>query len=285
MTDEDIQKQNKCPIESPIDANLSAHFPLRILLAEDLAVNQKLMVAMLGQLGYKIDVVKNGVEVLEALQHTTYDLVLMDLQMPKIDGLEATRRIVSQWPKDTRPHIVALTASAIEDARAACEAAGIDDYIVKPVPIKELQSVLTRYGKLVRERAGQAVGVVGNHKIAQGSSPLNQEILANLQCMRDNGMPEFIQELLVLFQDETPKLICAMQEAIHEGNAIKLRMSAHSLNGSAASLGATALSALCATLERNAREGSFANALTQVAELMPEYQRVCTALTQERQNL
>ncbi|RTL40838.1 MAG: response regulator [Burkholderiales bacterium] len=123
------------------DASLSARHPLRILLAEDNVVNQKLALRLLQQMGYRADVAANGIEVLEALQRQTYDLILMDVQMPEMDGLEASRQIIRHWGGD-RPHIVAMTANAMQGDRETCLAAGMDDYVTKPIRVELLARAL-----------------------------------------------------------------------------------------------------------------------------------------------
>jgi len=118
--------------------------PLRILLAEDNVVNQKVAVLLLEKLGYRADVAANGLEVMHALKRQPYDVILMDVQMPELDGLETSRRIQRQWPPNERPRIVAITASATEEDRQACLDAGMDDYIAKPVRLPNLQLALER---------------------------------------------------------------------------------------------------------------------------------------------
>jgi signal transduction histidine kinase/DNA-binding response OmpR family regulator len=117
---------------------------LRILLAEDNAVNQKVALRLLERLGYGADVASNGLEALEALDRRPYDVVLMDVQMPELDGLDASRRICERWPPDTRPRIIAMTANAMAEDREACLAAGMDDYVAKPIRSEELESALSR---------------------------------------------------------------------------------------------------------------------------------------------
>jgi CheY-like chemotaxis protein len=117
---------------------------LRILLAEDNAVNQKVALRILDKLGYRADVASNGLEALDALERQTYDVVLMDVQMPELDGLDATRRIRERWPDESRPRIIAMTANAMIEDREACFAAGMDDYLAKPVRPDELAEALGR---------------------------------------------------------------------------------------------------------------------------------------------
>ena len=118
--------------------------PLRILLAEDNAVNQKLALLLLEKLGYRADVATNGLEALEALKRQPYDVVLMDVQMPELDGLEATRLIVERWPAGRRPRIIAMTANAMAEDREACFEAGMEDYVAKPIQPEELAAALAR---------------------------------------------------------------------------------------------------------------------------------------------
>ena len=120
------------------DPGMATRHPLRILLAEDNAVNQRLAVRLLEQRGYAIDVTANGREAIEALERTPYDLILMDVQMPEMDGLEATRQIVERWKASERPRIVAMTANATQEDREACIMSGMDGYIAKPIRVPEL---------------------------------------------------------------------------------------------------------------------------------------------------
>jgi len=119
--------------------------PDRILLAEDNAVNQKVALLMLRNLGYRADIAANGLEVLEAVRRQPYDIILMDVQMPEMDGLEATQRLLQIRPVAAdRPWIVALTANAMQGDREICQAAGMDDYISKPIKASELKAALAR---------------------------------------------------------------------------------------------------------------------------------------------
>jgi GAF domain-containing protein/CheY-like chemotaxis protein len=130
------------PAKPQMDPDMAARHPLRILLAEDNAVNQKLALRLLQQLGYRADLASNGIEAIESIQRQTYDVVLMDVQMPEMDGLEASRRITKSAPVEQRPRIVAMTANAMQGDRELCIAAGMDDYIAKPIRVGELVNAL-----------------------------------------------------------------------------------------------------------------------------------------------
>lgn len=123
---------------------MAKQYPLRILLAEDNIVNQKLALQLLSRMGYKADMANNGLEVLSGLEQKQYDVILMDVQMPEMDGLEATRKICARWPKGERPSIIAMTAFASQDDREKCIEAGMDDYLSKPVRVDDLVRVLIR---------------------------------------------------------------------------------------------------------------------------------------------
>ena len=125
-----------------LDPQMATRHPLRILLAEDNVVNQKLALRLLQQMGYRADVASNGIEAIECVARQPYDLLLMDVQMPEMDGLEATRRITARWPPGQRPRIAAMTANAMQGDREACLAAGMDDHVTKPIRVDQLVEAL-----------------------------------------------------------------------------------------------------------------------------------------------
>ena len=129
--------------KTAMDADMAARHPLRILLAEDNVVNQKLALRLLQQMGYRADLASNGIEAIECIERQPYDVVLMDVQMPEMDGMEATRRITRRWSAQERPRIVAMTANAMQGDREQCLAAGMDDYITKPIRVDQLVASLT----------------------------------------------------------------------------------------------------------------------------------------------
>jgi CheY-like chemotaxis protein len=151
--DPPVRKTTAHPFISTPAVNGAVRKSDRILLAEDNAVNQRVALLMLSKLGYRADVAADGNEVIDATRRQTYDVILMDVQMPGMDGLETTRQLHQQWPgRADRPWIIAITANAMEGDREKCFAAGMDDYISKPIKLDELATSLDR-ARTVRTKA------------------------------------------------------------------------------------------------------------------------------------
>jgi CheY-like chemotaxis protein len=146
--------------DEPVDAPLAETHPLRILLVEDNRVNRKVAVRVLGTLGYTAEVATHGADALHALRESAFDLVLMDVQMPEMDGLEATRRIRAEWPADEQPHIIAMTAAAMDEDRERCRQAGMDGFVSKPIQLDELVEML--------KQAARATASLGGDGAARG---------------------------------------------------------------------------------------------------------------------
>jgi CheY-like chemotaxis protein len=232
---------------------------LRILLAEDNAMNQKVALRLLESLGYGADVVSNGLEAIEALERDTYDVVLMDVQMPELDGLDATRRICERWP-DTRPRIVAMTANALPEDREACAAAGMDDYVAKPIRSDVLAEAL--------RRVRPAPGVDGGGRLDG----------AALESLRGLGGDEFLAEVIDTFLADVPTLLATLRRALEEGDAAEARRAAHTLKSNGATLGASGFAELCRRLEQQAKDGRLDGGPALVARIEEEHRSLERAL-------
>jgi PAS domain S-box-containing protein len=258
--------------ESPeglqFDVHMAERLPLRILVAEDNAINQKLALQMLRKMGYRADLAGDGTEVLQALERQPYDVILMDVQMPEMDGLEVTRRICQTWTPENRPHIIAMTANAMLGDREACLAAGMDDYISKPVRGEELQNALERWGQ--RESAPPAL------LPTQDSAPptIDWAVLDRLRALQEEGEPDFVRETIDLYLADASSLIEALRQAVVLGDAARLQHAAHTLKGNSNSLGAKQMAAVSLELEKIGRSGTIETAKSLLVELEREYERV-----------
>ncbi|HSS52463.1 MAG TPA: response regulator, partial [Thermoanaerobaculia bacterium] len=254
------------------DPLLAERLPLRILVAEDNSVNQRVALLLLERLGYSADVAGNGYEVLTALHRQTYDVVLMDVQMPDMDGLEATRRIQAEWPEAQRPRVVAMTASALIADRHACLAAGMDGFLSKPVLIRELQAVLRSVAPPPAPRPTPE---------PPGQPPLLDPVyLDRLRQLEEISGHSVVGEIVDSFLGEMPRRLSRMREVLAAGDGAALDFAAHSLKGASAQLGAARLSALSHDLELLARESALGGAAELLDEIEREVERLTPALRQ-----
>ena len=162
-------------------------------------MNQKVALRLLDQLGYRADVASNGLEALEALERQPYDVVLMDVQMPELDGLDASRRICERWPAEVRPRIIAMTANAMREDREACFAAGMDDYVAKPIRPNELAMALSRARPLADTRTPRAEGAGASLDASA------------VESLRDLGGDEFVAEVIDTFLSDAPALVATLR--------------------------------------------------------------------------
>jgi signal transduction histidine kinase/CheY-like chemotaxis protein/HPt (histidine-containing phosphotransfer) domain-containing protein len=246
---------------------LAKRLPLRILLAEDNSVNQKVGLLMLERLGYLADVAGNGSEVLEALYRQPYDLILMDVQMPGMDGLEATRRIRSEFPAERQPRIVALTANVLREQRDACLAAGMEDFVQKPVAFAELRAALARC--TAREPAEPP---------SDTPSLLDPSYLESLRRLGELTGKPLVREIVESYLAETPRRLERIREALRREDIQELVLVAHSLKGSSAQLGVNRVAAASAELEEKGRNAELGDAAPLLAELEREVARVALLL-------
>jgi PAS domain S-box-containing protein len=242
---------------------------LQILVAEDNAVNQRLALLMLEKLGYRADVVSNGAEALQALERRHYDLVLMDVQMPELDGLEATRRIHERWAS-SRPHIIAVTAGAMSEERERCLAAGMDDYLSKPIRIEELSAALAALSPREAERSSRP-----NSPEPSSPSALDPAALSRLRTTLGD---EAAVEIVETFLGEGPELLSALHLAVERRDGETLRRAAHTLKSNAATFGAGALAELCRELEAIGEAGTVAGAARLLAQADAEHERIRSEL-------
>lgn len=209
---------------------------LEILLAEDNPINQKLATKLFEKMGYKVDVVGDGQEAVLAARKKAYDFIFMDMQMPRLDGLSATRQIRSMIGEGAGPRIIAMTANATEQHRQACLEAGMDDFITKPIQLKVIQTKLTQWeGK----------------KMQTTSSTPAEDRVVNVGHLQDLGLiDESLGELVAMFTEQAPTLINEIKKHANMGELSGFRANVHELKGACANMGAFAMADVCEDLER-----------------------------------
>ena len=265
----------------------------KILVAEDNELNQELILEMLHRIGCKADVVGDGKLALEAVRRERFDLLLMDCQMPEMDGLTATRAIreheAAQGDDHPRLPIIALTANAMTGDRDECLAAGMDDYLSKPFGASQLTEMLERWMKekpMTRVQDPEtptspqsAPPPAPEVEIATPAPPvenitLDQRALQNIREVDPQGGNGLLERLIEIFADKSPQLVDEIRSGVEADDPDRVRLSAHTLKSSSANLGANALASICKTLEENARGKQLEGA----AELLEEIERVLPAV-------
>ncbi len=267
---------HQAPTPSPVPASTNGAMStrvLRVLLAEDNAVNQKLAIRLLERMGQTADVVADGRAAVAAVNKRRYDVVLMDVQMPEMDGLTATRQIVAKLPRGSRPWIVAMTANAMAGDREACFAAGMDDYVSKPIRPEELSAALARVPAAARAKSGpkaavkpaatKAAAKPAATKAARPSrrdqgrgltldeaapAAIDQDILDELEHSIGDDRA-FLREVVESYLDDAPRQIAAIREGIAASDVESTNRAAHTLKSVSATVGALGLSAMARELE------------------------------------
>ena len=263
-----------------IDSGLGQRHPLSILVVEDNAINQKVALTILDRLGYRAEVAADGLEAVEAVKRQRYQVLLMDLQMPQLDGLEATRQIRRELSAARQPQIVAMTAYASDQDRERCLAAGMDDYLSKPVQIDAIAAVLERCARALAQADARAHAVdgppdddrkpssePGRPQIAstatQGVAPIVADssvaaaLLDRLTALMGGPQPEMFRELVQVYLEDGRAHLTAMPPALARGDASELRRRLHALKGSSRNLGVPIIADACQALEARLLDGDL----------------------------
>jgi signal transduction histidine kinase/DNA-binding NarL/FixJ family response regulator len=277
----------KLALHTPIfpDSRLNGTQKPPVLLVEDNPVNQTVAQFMLKQLGYDYKIANNGAEAIEALCEIEYALVLMDIEMPVMDGISATQAIRKKWQTPNHPYIIALTAYAMAGDRERCLNAGMQDYITKPIRMQDLQTALQRgENSLCLE-----------HNPFQGKPPvlaqetamiLDQSILDGfLQMAGPEMAAELLHELLEAYAEDVPQRLVAIERAIAQSDPEALRQAAHALRSGSINLGAVEVGQLCRELEQMGKSGSTTGAQALYQQLPFAVEQAIGALESTYQNL
>jgi len=284
--------QKKAEVQAPpppkADQPLAERMPLKILLCDDNTINQKVATRILSQLGYKADVAGNGREGLEAIDKQSYDLVFMDLMMPEMDGLTATREIRERQKNPAanpnysgRILIVAMTAHAQQSDKENCLAAGMDDYLAKPIRPADVRSMIEKWAAPVTPAVAENKSAPAP-KVETPAAPA-EEPPVDMSRMNDltGGDPAMLNELVEMFYKQTTQQMAQIEAAVREGNATQVRHVAHSCKGASATLGMTHLSKMMLALEKMGAEGKLTDALKFCQDAAVEYKRIEKFLSEQ----
>jgi two-component system, sensor histidine kinase and response regulator len=240
---------------------------------------------MLESLGYRADVAANGLEAVEALSRLPYSAVLMDVQMPEMDGYEATVEIRKREGDDENRHtpVIAMTANAMQGDREKALEEGMDDYISKPVKTEELGAVLERW--LSRdeeeEQSGTTPAPESSDTSADPNGSVDYSVLKGLRELQEEGEPDILEELVELFLEDAPSQLKTLREATEKDDAQSVERTAHTLKGSCGNMGAVRMEALCSELEGICHSGNLVAAPARISRLEEEFGRVRAAFEQE----
>jgi CheY-like chemotaxis protein/HPt (histidine-containing phosphotransfer) domain-containing protein len=264
---------------APPIASGGAIAELSILLAEDNEVNRRIALRMLERIGQSAEWVENGLHALEAVHRRHFDCVLMDVQMPEMDGLTATRRINAELPVERRPYIIAMTANAMAGDREACLAAGMSDYIAKPIQLKVLAEALARVAAVARRRPqalARAVREGENSPIDSAGTPqmTQEDVLDMAQIEELISLDEtraVLAEFVGMFTTQVPERIAEMRAAFKAGDLTRIAAVAHSLKGASGNLGARLVAETAKRMEHAGKAGNGSEMEADLQELDMRY--------------
>ena len=249
-----------------LDSGLAERHPVNILVAEDNAINQTLINIILQRLGYKIDLAGNGKEVLEMVARKNYNIIFMDVQMPEMDGLEATRKIVELYGK-SKPKIIAMTAFAMEGDKEKCLDAGMDDYVSKPIMIEEIQRMIEKWSKKPVKAGTKNIRQI----IFSEDDLLDYNAIERLKEINEKVDPEFLGKVLGMFLEQAPQLLLEIKAHQQRGEWEQLGQKAHKLKGTSLNLGAKILADVCKQVEIKGRTKDVTNIAALIDELTQIY--------------
>jgi two-component system sensor histidine kinase/response regulator len=258
------------------DSNKVVQKNRRILVVEDLEVNQRIIIKMLGRLGYQADLAWNGVEAIDALRAAPYDLILMDCQMPEMDGYDATRAIRRMFP-GRRPVIIGLTASAISGDRERCLEAGMDDYLSKPIMMNLLETMLEERFKPEQQLTPATCAPIIAASPLPTDSAIDEPTMSKLEEIGDAGS-NFVSELTEVFLGDLVSRIDAINLQLKQDDKRGMSASAHAIKGSCGHFGSKRLMELCAAIEAQVRDGLSESMESSVKAMIAEAVRVREAL-------
>jgi CheY-like chemotaxis protein/HPt (histidine-containing phosphotransfer) domain-containing protein len=251
----------------------------RLLLVEDNVINQKVALAMLSGVGCQVDIASNGAAAVEAVATHAYDVILMDCQMPEMNGYEATATIRAMEGAGERTPIIAMTAGARPEDRQECLAAGMDGYLAKPVSKPVLLAQVARF--LNPKKPQQAPPPQADPPASTPESAFDAASIAELRALGEGAGPDFLPELVSRFISDTDSLLDQLRGALDAGDAESAGMIAHNIKGSSGMVGARRLALSCGRLEKRAMAGRLVAGRGELREVADEYQEMRRTLAGE----
>lgn len=281
---------------------MAARYPFNILIVEDNDVNRRVLKNMLDKLGYQADVASNGQIAVQAAAQKKYDVILMDIQMPVMDGVEATRHILANCPAAERPYIITVTAHALEGDREYYLSVGMNEYVSKPITMNKLVEVLYQAVKYhaplaaapepdtILESTTEPATILTsintidtidtNGILEQSIVPPSPIDLAELAQLVGENTSEFLQLMTPIFLEDTQQVLQKLADAVQSQDSLEIRHAAHTLKGSSASMAMTKLSEFCRELETMAKENELADTPQKLEQIRAEFSRVEAALAE-----
>jgi len=266
-----------------------ATFKANVLVAEDNVTNQQVATGVLRKLGCQVTLTKNGQEALHSFEKNSFDIVLMDCQMPRMDGYEATaaiRRLENLKDSGRRTPVIALTANALTGDREKCLAAGMDDYISKPFSLLQVEKVLSLWlPKKMRQDENFSSPKALQADIIENDTDeelITRKALDNIRALQPEGEPDLLSRIISIYLEDTPNQMDNLYQALQNKDTKEVRSIAHSLKSSSANLGALALSALFKDLEHKAYTNTLERGMEVFVTAQADYQKIIAPLTAEK---
>ncbi|MGE5314490.1 MAG: PAS domain S-box protein [Acidobacteriota bacterium] len=277
-----VPKAAPAPEPESVETDRSEFSHIRILVAEDNIVNQKVAKRMLEKLGCSADVVADGLEAVQAVANAPYDIVLMDCQMPEMDGFEATRQIRARETQGRHMTIVAMTANALQGDKERCLESGMDDYISKPVRHTDLLEMIRRWMPAKRETAPQTVtqADVQQQPAAGEAGIIDIKRLHELSAIGGEDEPELLRVLVTMYLNDSVKRIASIYSSLTAGDLQKLTIAAHTLKGSSGNMGVRLLVPTCSEIESRGKQQTLEGVLELYTKLEHDFSTVKAALEQ-----
>jgi CheY-like chemotaxis protein len=267
-----IEETKTNVLQPAVDEKLADKYPARILLAEDNDINRLLASKLFNRIGYTIDTASDGKEAFEFVQAKVYDIVFMDVQMPNMNGLDATQNIRSKVSTKTQPIIIAMTAFAAQEDKDACLSAGMNDFITKPITLEDLERMISKWINPDTMKTTQVGTSYSKNAISEDDGALiDKEAIRRLMDIGKQTDPGFLSQVLDMFMAQAPKCIEDIRSGREKGDYNQMWQAAHKLKGTSLNIGAKKMAESCKHIENKGRNFDFKGIETFILQLDADY--------------